>query len=436
MLADSSSDVSGETVQAYVTEIARQSTRRGEPRSFASIREFAQELGLQRVAAKQVVVGGTNGKGSTVAYLQQILSHQDFRVGATTSPHLHNYLERISFDGNPIDATTCLEAVRAIAHAADGIPLTYFDLTTLAALQVFKLTQVDVALVEVGLGGRLDCANVVESDVAVITNVDIDHSAVLGNTIDAISREKVGIAREGRPLVFGDDRDNHAVVDYAQTHGIPLYQRCRAFGTTDNTSLYISHEQRRRKFLIPSSINYGLESFCTGMQVASLLDHLPSQSELSSIEFSRPGGRFERIDTLGRHWILDIAHNPAATTYLRQHLALQGIVECVVVFACFADKEISAMLENLVAPLDCNGAKVVEIVITDSHGSRALRATTVHDEIPQPTCPIQFVPQLENALKIASKLATRDIPIVVLGSFDVVSRSRKVLNMRVTESSS
>ena len=436
MLADSSTDVTGETVQAYVTEIARQSTRRGEPRSFASIRDFAQELGLQRVAEKQVVVGGTNGKGSTVAYLQQILSHQGLRVGATTSPHLHDYLERISFDGNPIDATMCLEAVRTIAHAADGIQLTYFDLTTLAALHAFKLSEVDIALVEVGLGGRLDCANVVESDVAVITNVDIDHSAVLGDSIDEISREKVRIAREGRPLVFGDDRYNRAVVDYAQSHGIPLYQRCREFGTMDNTSLYISHEQRRRQFLIPSSINYGLESFCTGMQVTSLLDHLPSQSVLSSIEFSRLGGRFERIDALDRKFILDIAHNPAATTYLRQHLARQGILECVVVFACFADKEFGAMLENLVAPLECSGAKVLEIVFTDSHGSRALRATTVHDEIPQLECPAQFVPQLESALKIASKLATRDVPIVVLGSFDVVSRSRKVLNLHVTEPSS
>lgn len=429
MRADPLANPTSESVEAFVTEVARQCAQLTENRSFASIRAFAREFGLHRVAPKQVVVGGTNGKGSTVRYLQQILSHQGLRVGTTTSPHLHSYLERIALDGAYVEAGQCLDAILKIAKAASEIPLTYFDLTTLAALYAFKQWQVDVAVIEVGLGGRLDCANVVDSDVAVITNVDIDHSAVLGETIEAISHEKVPIARANKPLIYADERVNLIVEEYANENDIPLIRFGRDFGMRSASSAIVATESESLSIPIPGSIDYAIESFVSALQVAALMDHLPSNAQLDTMRFSTPEGRMERQITRDRQWVLDVAHNPSAIAYLRRALARQNFKTCVVVFACFSDKDVRGMLKSLMERADSNAAKVVGIVITDSHGERALSAASIRRELRVRDCPVQVELNIDDALDAASSLADNlYTPIVVLGSFDVVSRARRSLN--------
>ena len=404
-------------------------------RSFVEIREAAHRLGLNRIATKQVVVGGTNGKGSTVYFLQQILSNQGLHVGSTTSPHMHSYLERIMLDGVHVTASQCLDAVQTIANDTRDLQLSYFDLTTLAALYLFNQWDVDVAIVEVGLGGRFDCANVVDGDVAVLTNIDIDHSATLGNTIEAISREKVPIARPNKPIVFSDLRENSVVRQYAMTQDSPLYQIGLQFGPTDANSVFVSTNAGRCTFSVPSTINFAVESFSAAMQVAALLDCIPSKEDLGSIRFATPKGRLEHIYTRERDWILDVAHNPAAIRFLRQHLARQSIDRCVVVFACLDDKDMSGMLDTLMASLDVSAVEVVGVVITDSHGARGLKANSISDKLEPMDCMIQFESNLSDALETAAKTSTQDTPVVVLGSFDLVSRARSVLNMCVTDNS-
>ena len=432
MRAESLANPTSESVEAFVTEIARQRTQLTENRSFDSIRDFVREFGLHRVAPKQVVVGGTNGKGSTVRYLQQILSHQGLRVGTTTSPHLYSYLERMTLDGAQVEAGQCLDAIQMIAETACDIPLTYFDLTTLAALNLFKQWQVDVAVVEVGLGGRLDCANVVDSDVAVITNVDIDHSAVLGDTIEAISREKVPIARTTKPLIFADERVNLIVEKYVKDNDIPLIRFGREFGILDERSAFVAEGSEIRSIPIPVSVDYAIESFIAALQVAAMMDHLPSNDQLDTMRFPALEGRLEHQFTRDRHWVLDVAHNPAAITYLRRALTRQNFTACVVVFACFSDKDVRGMLKSLMEHVDPNEAEVVGIVITDSHGQRALSAASVRRQMTTCDCPIQVEMNVDDALIAASNLVTdKDVPIVVLGSFDVVSRARSSLNFPV-----
>ncbi len=429
MNADSLTNPTSESVEAFVTEIARQRAKLVQSRSFAAIREVACDLGLHRVAPKQVVVGGTNGKGSTVRYLQQILTHQGLRVGTTTSPHMHSYLERIMLDREMVTASQCFDAIRTVAEITGDLALTYFDLTTLAALHLFKQWEVDVAVVEVGLGGRLDCANVVDSDVAVITNVDLDHSAVLGSTIEEISREKLPIARPNKPLVFGDRRANLVVDEYAHAHDNPLYKIDREFGSSNIESIFVTGSDHRRFFISRTLTNYVIESFSSALQAAMLLDHLRDDLALGTLRFSTPEGRMESVFTRDRHWILDVAHNPAAIRFLRQHLARQNITQCVVVFTCFADKDVRGMLESLLEPNEWGAAEVLDVVLTDSYGVRGLDADDLVAKATGLDCRLQIESNLNDALTVAANLAPLDTPVVVLGSFDVVSRARCALNM-------
>lgn len=429
MAVDFSTNPTSESVEAFVTEIARQRAELNQSRSFPAIRAAARGLGLHRIAPEQVVVGGTNGKGSTVRYLQQILTHQGIRVGTTTSPHMHRYLERITLDNEQVTASQCFDAISTVADVTGGLALTYFDLTSLAALYLFKQWEVDVALVEVGLGGRLDCANVVDSDVAVITNIDIDHGAVLGNTIDEISREKVPIARPDKPLVFSDLRENSVVRQYALKHRSPLFQIDREFGLTNAGTVFVTRNDERCTFPVPLSINYAVESFSAALQVAVLLDDVPSEEELGKVRFSLPEGRLERLFARDRHWILDVAHNPAAIRFLRQQLARQNISQCVVVFTCFTDKDVEGMLKSLVETDKDDSVEVTDVVLTDSYGVRSITATSLADRSLILDREFNIQSNLNDALATAVSLSTQDAPIVVLGSFDVVSRARSALNV-------
>ncbi|MCY3857923.1 MAG: Mur ligase family protein [Gammaproteobacteria bacterium] len=429
MPVDRTTNSSGESVEALVSKIAQQRSKLARSRSFAEIREIAYDLGLQRVAEKQVVVGGTNGKGSTVGYLQQILSQQGVRVGTTTSPHLHSYLERISLEGVKVEARQCADSIRKVADATSGVPLTYFDLTTLSALSLFRQWEVDVAVIEVGLGGRLDCANVVDNDVAVITNVDLDHTAVLGTSIEEISKEKVGIVRSNKPLVYADSRDNQVVEACAEKHASPVFRIGREFGLVNKDTVFITMNGTQKHYALPSSVIHATKSFGAALQTATLMDLTPNDVALRTMRFSTPVGRLEQGYTRDRNWILDVAHNPAAIRYLRQTLAGKNISECVVVFACFSDKDVKSMFASLTEPLDCDATNAIGIVITDSQGARGMSAVTARRKLENVLNRVQVEPDLEKALSVAASLSDPEVPVVVLGSFDIVSRARRALTM-------
>src|SRR5688572_8428365 len=169
------------------------------------VREVAQRLGLKRPARKVITIGGTNGKGSTVAFIEAIARAAGWRVGAYTSPHLLRYNERVRIDGVDADDAALVAGFEAIEAARGEVPLTYFEYGTLAALWLFERARLDLALLEVGLGGRLDATNLVDADVAVITTVDLDHQDWLGNDRESIGAEKAGIVRAWKPLVLGED---------------------------------------------------------------------------------------------------------------------------------------------------------------------------------------------------------------------------------------
>ncbi len=168
------------------------------------VREVWLRMGAPRPAARVITVAGTNGKGSTVALIESMLRAGGLRVGAFTSPHLLVYNERIRIDGALADDVALIAAFERIEAARGELPLTYFEFGTLAALDLFAHAGLDVAVLEVGLGGRLDAVNIIDADVAVITTVDLDHMEWLGPDRDSIGREKAGVARRGRPAILGE----------------------------------------------------------------------------------------------------------------------------------------------------------------------------------------------------------------------------------------
>ncbi|MCX7103142.1 MAG: Mur ligase family protein, partial [Methylobacter sp.] len=192
-----------------------------------SLHHLYIDLGLERAAQvfkvlapdyikpPTITIAGTNGKGSTVAYLEAIYTAEGYRVGSYSSPHILKYNERIKIDGVPVSDEQICEAFARIDEARGDTTLSYFEFGTLAALDIFRRAQVDIQLLEVGLGGRLDAVNIIDPDLAIVTSISIDHSDWLGHTREAIGLEKAGIFRAGIPAITGDLEPPESLINWA-----------------------------------------------------------------------------------------------------------------------------------------------------------------------------------------------------------------------------
>ena len=195
------------------------------------VREVASRMGLA-FACPVFTVAGTNGKGSTCAMLEAVLTHAGYRVGVYTSPHLVDFEERCRVRGQPCDAQTLAAACAAVEQARGGVALTYFEFTTLAILHVLAGAGLDAVVLEAGLGGRLDAVNIIDADCAIITSVDIDHAEFLGATREEIGREKAGILRAGRPAIVSDPVPPQSVIERATAIGADLWLSGRDFNVS------------------------------------------------------------------------------------------------------------------------------------------------------------------------------------------------------------
>ena len=321
------------------------------------------DLGLERIAevARQmdlslgmpiITVAGTNGKGSCVALLSQIFQCAGLSVGAYTSPHLLRYNERIVIDGEPVSDAALCHAFEIVDQARRGTSLTYFEFGTLAALQLFSETQPDVLVLEVGLGGRLDAVNIVDADVAVISSVDLDHQAWLGNDRETIAREKAGIMRRGRPVVFGDTRRSPAVGEMAAACLARLIERGDDFGLEHVGDNWHWHGVNRlgqacemKNLPCPAVL---LDNAATVIQaIMQLPFDVPESAIREGLRLVHIPARGECFALRDHRLVLDVAHNPAALARLRERLPElleKGNVDAV--FAVMADKELGESLAD------------------------------------------------------------------------------------------
>ena len=315
----------------------------------------ARRLGLDKPSCTTVTVAGTNGKGSSVAMLEAVLRAAGRRVGAYTSPHLLHYNERIRIDGSEIDDASLMAAFERVDQARGDTTLSYFEFGTLAALLLFAEAGLDLQLLEVGLGGRLDAVNVVAADVALVTRVDLDHCDWLGDDRESIGREKAGIFRCGRPAIVADPRPPATLAETAAEVGADLRLRGRDFdiarlgadGRWDWTG-------RKWRFQgLPAPALTGVHQYDNAAGVLAALEALPGglaparEAVAEGLAAVRLPGRLER--RAGRvPLLLDVAHNPDACARLASYLAANPVPgRTLAVLGVLADKDLADMLAPL-----------------------------------------------------------------------------------------
>jgi dihydrofolate synthase / folylpolyglutamate synthase len=319
--------------------------------------EVSDRLRLQK-PARVVHVAGTNGKGSSAAMLEALFLQAGFRVGCYTSPHVTRYNERIRLDGVAASDADIIAAFETVEAVRQEVPLTYFEYGTLAALAVFDRHRADTLVLEIGMGGRLDAVNAVEPNAGLITNVTLDHCEWLGPDVDTIAREKAGIMRAGRPLIFGATEVPPTIIAEAARVGADLRIAGRDFtfeDTRDGWS-WAGRGRRLEGLRKPALFGQvqlqnaaGVLAVVEAMQLEELLTRQAIGEAFGHLELP---GRFQRIEA-GRTWLLDVAHNPDAARVLGTlltELAPSGPVTAVV--GVLADKDVAGIIGPLVQRVD------------------------------------------------------------------------------------
>ena len=320
------------------------------------VRSVAQRMNIS-LNCPVITVAGTNGKGSTCAMLEAILLQAGYHTGVYTSPHLVRFEERLRLDGvvaNDSDLVASfanVERARGLKH--DEISLTYFEFSTLAILDMMRQRKLDVVILEVGLGGRLDAVNIIESDCAIITSVDLDHMALLGNDREAIGYEKAGIMRTGKPVVVSDPRPPQSVLDRALEVGADLWRVGVDFNVSGD-KLQWGWAGRGRRYsglAYPTLLGANQLVNAAGVLAAlcALRERLPitAQAVRSGFAMVDLPGRFQVVPgqpTL----VLDVAHNPHAVAALTANLDVMGFFPTThAVFGVMVDKDLSSMLAHI-----------------------------------------------------------------------------------------
>ncbi|MCG6869354.1 MAG: bifunctional tetrahydrofolate synthase/dihydrofolate synthase [Gammaproteobacteria bacterium] len=311
----------------------------------------AGRLGLTRPAGRVITVGGTNGKGSCVALAEAILRSSGYRVGAYTSPHLVRYNERIRIAGREVSDEALIGAFRAVDQARDGTSLSEFEFGTLSALLLFEDARLDVAILEVGLGGRLDAVNVVDPDVAVIASVDLDHQEWLGDDRESIGREKAGIMRRGIRVVCGDAAPPQSLLSIAAGMRCDLRVSGRDFGVRRDAETWnlIGLDAERRGLPYPALRGSRQTDNAAAVLMAldALVDEFPLEPGAihAGLRAVRLPGRFDHLGTEG-NVVADIAHNPAAAAGLAADLDARPVPGAdLAVFTVLADKDVAGIVD-------------------------------------------------------------------------------------------
>lgn len=327
-----------------------------------------------------ITVGGTNGKGSTCAMIESIARHAGYRTVLYMSPHLVHFEERCLIDGRMADAATLLPHFEAVEAARGDATLTYFEFTTLAIVRAFAHARPDVAILEVGLGGRLDAVNVFDADCAVVTGIALDHTEYLGPDRESIGREKAGIFRSGRPAIVGDPEPPASLIEHAAAIGADLRLQGRDFGLQGDRQQW-SWRGRSRRFsalAYPAlrGANQLLNAATALAALESLHDRLPisAQAVRNGLALVDLPGRFQIVP--GRPvLVLDGAHNPQAAGALAVSLDQMGFYpRTFAVFGVMADKDIV----NVIAPLR---PLVDHWFVTDLPTARAAKAADLARDI-------------------------------------------------------
>jgi dihydrofolate synthase / folylpolyglutamate synthase len=396
------------------------------------VRQVAQRLGLLPVLVPSAIVGGTNGKGSTATHLASLLQAAGRRTGLFTSPHLRRYNERISIDGLAVSDAELIAAFTLIEGARGTITLTYFEFNALAALQIFRARAVQAMVLEVGLGGRLDASNIVAATVAVLCSIGLDHTDWLGDTIELIGREKAGIFRAATPVVLGQAAMPASVFEVARALNCPLLVAQQDFKWHREHSGHWRYEDA-----------YGSRGSLPAPQLAGEIQYRNAATAIAALgvllraEAAPPAdvavlcaglnavrleGRMQRV-LMHPHWLLDVAHNPAAAAVLAAALQAESHSgRTIAVFGMLCDKDAAGVAAALNACID-------HWCLCDVADARGLRASQLRQLMGQSHGNVEECGTVAAACARALVLAGPADRVVVCGSFHVVGPALDFLEL-------
>lgn len=392
------------------------------------------ELGLDRITTvanimqllplkpQVITVAGTNGKGSTVAVLEAVLAEMDCVTGSCTSPHLLHFNERIRIAGLAVDDEEIIAAFEQIETARGEISLTYFEFATLAALEIFRQRDVDVVILEVGLGGRLDAVNIVDATVAIITSIDLDHQEWLGDSREQIAREKAGILRAGKNAVIAEARVPASLRDYASELACNTYYSGVDYTIERDDKTWQAQlcklDGQCRVIPKMSSTAVLADNICAALQALLLLGREFSDSELfQALQEMQLRGRRELQRVAGREYLLDVAHNPAAIYKLLEYI---DVTPCnkktIAIFSTMADKDYGAMIHA------CGGRFEAWFVADQPANPRAAKGSDIAAQLrDQGVQMISVSKNIRQAFRRAQSVMDEGDRLVVFGSFYTVA---------------
>lgn len=372
----------------------------------------AARLAVAHFSVPVITVAGTNGKGSTLRLMTALAERQGRKVCLYTSPHLHVFNERVRLpEGLASDAQLCA-AFAQVEQARGQVPLTYFEFTTLAALWLFKASEADLILLEVGLGGRLDAVNIVEPDVSVVTSVGLDHQDWLGDTREAIAAEKCGIGRVDKPLVFGEMNWPDNLVSLVATLGARPVFAGRDFHVQDE-ALVLSGD---RKLRLPAQVRLGADNLATACQALSLAGVECGDADVAAVAEQGLFGRCEQQHIGGVSCWFDVGHNlPAVQRFLQQLPACAGTRHLV--FGMMADKPVDAVIGLF-------DGMAARWYLAAPQIPRAAPTARLREGLPD-TAQYQEYASVAAAACAAMDAAGGEDQVVVFGSFYTVAEARE-----------
>lgn len=407
------------TLEAWLAEIERRHP--GWDLGLERVAAVGLRLGVLKCAARTVLVAGTNGKGSTCEYLTRLGAEAGLKTGTSTSPHFHRFNERIRINGEPVSDGKIVAAFRSIEAARGEISLSHFEFSALASLIAFAAAGVDLAVLEIGLGGRLDAMNIVSPDVSVITSIALDHERWLGDDREAIAVEKAGIMREGVPCVHSDRSPARSVFREAKARDVPVRLIGRDFdyqvdGQADGAVLTWSDADGRHSVGLAASPRLPGESFAAAVQAMAEMGFTFDPDTLGAVAGNTTLTGRGQVIHLHCRALLDVAHNPAAATRLASQISGQPPVGDIhAVTGIYGDKDIKGVL----APL---AGLVKTWHITDLDEERAAAATDIQPLLSGMDAGNSYTyAKIGDAVKAALDACAAEDLLLVFGSFPVVA---------------
>jgi dihydrofolate synthase/folylpolyglutamate synthase len=402
------------------------------------VASVANRLGL-KFSCPVITVGGTNGKGSTCAMLESILLQGGYKVGLYTSPHLLHFNERARVNGDIVSDAVLCQAFEQVEAVRQTVSLTYFEFTTLAILLLFVQAGLDVVILEVGLGGRLDAVNIIDADVAIVTSVDLDHQDYLGDTREEIGFEKAGIYRAGRVAICSDPSPPASLIDHATKIGADLWLFGRDFNYSGDKQQwnYGGRAVRRNSLAYPSlrGANQLLNASAALAALEALRDRLPlgAQEIRSGLVMVELPGRFQVLP--GRpQVILDVAHNPHAAATLVQNLDNMGFFPFTyAIFGAMSDKDVLGVVSQFKDKIDhwyLTGLPLPRAAETAQLADCLEQAGVRESTDKNSERSIRHYPNPQAAFTEAKARATENDRIVVFGSFLTVAG---VMSLKTTD---